>query len=158
VQKQHDEATEPFDIPRKFQARFRLLLQASEADFARGTVQAIKCRLCPDAKFKNFEEFKRHCRTTEAHPLEIHFCGRCGDYFARTDSLKRHISLPPAECIKVTPAEAAEKQRVTEEEFVGFIRRLRHGLTRGEDIGKPFSQIIKEKFPGSSKKRAGGSK
>jgi hypothetical protein len=90
VQQQQEEATELFKIPRKFKPGYRLLLQASEADFARGAVQTIKCRLCPDTKLKDFEEFKRHCKTMETHPLELHFCDRCGDYFARSDSLKRH--------------------------------------------------------------------
>jgi len=88
VQQQHEEATDLFDIPRKFELAHRLFLQASEADFARGAVQAIKCRLCPDTKLKNFEVFKRHCRTTETHPLEIRFCDYCGDFFACQDSLK----------------------------------------------------------------------
>jgi hypothetical protein len=137
-----------------------LLLQTSEADDARGAVQEIKCRLCPDAKLKDFEEFKRHCRTSETHPREIHFCDRCGDFFARVDALKRHRSQPPAECRSVTPAKAAEKRRVTEEEHERFVRRMEQALTAGEGIGnlKGFSQIIKEKYPKSSKKRTGGSK
>jgi hypothetical protein len=158
VQQQHEEATELFVIPRIFKPEYRSLLQASEADVARGAVQAIKCRLCPDTKLKNFEEFKRHCRTTETHPLEIHFCGDCGDYFARLDSLKRHRNLPPPECRKVTPERAAEKRRVTEEEHGVFIQWLEHCLMTGEDLGRPFSQIIKERYPESSKKRTGSSK
>ena len=151
------EITELFKIPRKFKPEYSLLLQASEADFARGVVQTIKCRLCPYTKLKNFEEFNRHCKTTEAHPLQIHFCDRCGDFFARRDSLKRHRNQPPTECHKVTPVRAAEKRRVTEEAHQDFIRRLEHGLVTGSDIGRPFSQIMKEKYPKSSKKRTGGS-
>jgi len=49
---------------------------------------------------------------------------------------------------------AAQKHRETEEAHEEFIRRL----NSGQDIGKPFSEIIKEKFPESSKKRRGGSK
>ena len=158
VPQQQEEATELFDIPRIFKPWYRLLLQASEADFARGAVQVIKCRLCPDTKLKDFEEFKRHCRTTETHPLEIHFCDRCGDYFARCDSLKRHRNQPPAECHMVTVKKAAEKRRVTERTHQDFIRRLEHCLMTGKNIGKPFSQIIKEKYPESSKKRTGNSK
>jgi hypothetical protein len=158
AQQQQEEATELFEIPRKFKPGYRLLLQASEADFARRAVQTIKCRLCPDTKLKDFEEFKRHCKTTETHPLEIHFCDRCGDFFARRDSLKRHLNQPPAECRKVTPVKAAEKRRVTEEEHENFIRRLEHGLTTGEGIGRSFSRIIKDKYPESSKKRTGGSR
>ena len=158
VQQQQEEATEILEIPRKFKPGYRLLLQASEVDFARRAVQTIKCRLCPDTKLKDFEEFKRHCRTTKAHPLEIHFCDRCGDFFARRDSLKRHRDQPPPKCHKVTPVRAAEKRRVTEDAHQDFIRRLEHGLMTGKDIGRPFSQIIKEKYPESSKKRTGNSK
>jgi len=53
---------------------------------------------------------------------------------------------------------AAEKRAVTEEEHRTFIQRLDHCLATGEDIGRPFSQIIKERYPKSSKKRTGGSK
>lgn len=158
VQEQQEEATELFEIPRIFKHRYKLLLQASEVDFARGAVQTIKCRLCPETKLKDFEEFKRHCKTAETHPLQIHFCDDCGDYFARSDSLKRHHNQPPAECRKVTPAKAAEKRRVTKEEYDNFIWRLDHGLITGEENERSFSQIIKEKYPESSKKRTGGSK
>ena len=152
VQERQEEADQLFKIPRIFKPEFRMFLQASEADFARGVVQGIKCRLCPDTKLKNFQEFKRHCKTAEAHPLEIHFCDQCGDYFARPDSLKRHHKCPPGECLKVTLEEAADKRRVTEKEHEAFIQRLEHGLKTGEDIGPPFFQIMKEIYPGSSKK------
>jgi hypothetical protein len=112
-----------------------LLLQASEADFSHRAVQTIKCRLCPDTKLKDFEEFKRHCKTTDTHPLEIHFCDRCGDFFARRESLKRHLNQPPAECRKVTPAKAVEKRRAAKEGHEEFMRRLEHGSMTGEDVG-----------------------
>jgi hypothetical protein len=155
VQHQQEEATEVFKIPRIFKPMYRLLLQASEAELACGAVQTIKCRFCPDTTLKDFEEFKRHCKTTERHPLEIHFCDRCGDFFVRGDSLKRHRIKPPAECRKVTPMKAAEKRRVTEEAHEGFIRQLERSLTTGENIGRPFCQIIKDRYPESSKKRTG---
>jgi hypothetical protein len=158
VQQQQEEAAELFEIPRKFKPGYRLLLQVSKADDARGAVQAIKCRLCPDTKLKDFEEFKRHVKTSEKHPLQIHFCNRCGDFFARSDSLKRHHNQPPAECRKVTPFDAAEKRRATEEEHKAFIQRLGRSLKTGKDIGKGFSQTIKERYPQSSKKRTVGSK
>jgi hypothetical protein len=50
------------------------------------------------------------------HPLEIHFCDRCGDFFAHRDSLKRHR--------KVTPVKAEEKRRVTEDAHEDIIQRL----------------------------------
>jgi hypothetical protein len=137
-----------------------MFLQISEADDARGAAQEFKCRLCPDAKLRDFEEFKRHCRTSEVHPRLIHFCDRCGDFFARIDALKRHCSLPPPECRKATPVMAAKKRRETEEEHKDFIGQLEHALRTGEGIEnlKGFSQIIKEKYPESSKKRKRGSK
>jgi hypothetical protein len=153
-QKRKDEATSKlFEIPPNFEPGHRSLLQASESDFARGAVQEIKCRLCPDEKFKNFQDYKRHCDFKETHPLVIDFCDQCGDFFARTDSLLRHGRQRPPECLKVTPEVAAQKRSATEEAHGEFIRRLEDGLKMGQDIGKPFSEIIKDKYPESSKKR-----
>ena len=146
-QQQQEEVTVPIQIPRIFKPRHRMLLQASEADFARGVVQEIKCRLCPDTKLKNFQQFKRHCNTREKHPLEINFCDQCGDFFARSDSLRRHRDQPPEQCRKVTPEEAAQKRRATEEAHEEFIRKLEQGLKT-----EPFSQDMKERYPESSKK------
>ena len=69
--------------------------------------------------------------TTETHPLKIYFCNDGGGFLARTDSLKRH-----------------REQRVQNEfpRLMGFLR------TGEQDIEKPFSQVIKEKYPESSKK------
>jgi hypothetical protein len=160
VQQQQEEATELFEIPRRLKPGDRLLLDASEADFARGAVQAIKCRLCPDTNLKDFEEFKRHSKTSEMHPRRIRFCNHCGDFFARGDSLIRHNKQPPAECRKATPVVAAEKRRVTQEAHRAFILRLKHGLLTSEDIERGFSEVIKDRYPESSKKkkRRGGSK
>jgi hypothetical protein len=151
-QGQEQESVQHFKIPRKFKPAHKALLVAMEADFARGTVQEIKCRLCPDTKLKTWEDYKRHCDTMETHPLKISFCDHCGDFFARGDSLARHRNNPPAECDSVSPAKAAEKRRVTQDAHGEFIKRLERCLRTGEDIGKPFSQIIKEKYPQSSKK------
>ena len=158
VQEQNEEATVLLYIPRKFKPEDRRLLQTSNVDDARGAVQEIRCRICPDAKLKDFEEFKRHCRTSEAHPREIHFCDRCGDFFARIDSLHRHRKVPPNECKNATPARAAQKRWETEDEHRRFLPAMDQALRAGQGIGKVFSQIIKEKFPESSKKRTGGSK
>jgi hypothetical protein len=157
-QQQQEGTTELFKVPRTLNAMFRLLLEASEADLARGAVQAIKCRLCPGTELSTFEEFKRHCRTTETHPLEIDYCDRCGDFFARSDSLKRHRTKPPPECLKVTPTEAARKREETEELHTAFIQRLNEGLLTVDDIVMGFAQMIKNLFPDSSKKRTGDSK
>ena len=160
LQQQHAGATELHIIPRNLKPRHRLLLKASEADFARGVVQVIKCRFCPDAEFKNFDEFKRHCKTSEAHPEEIHFCDLCGDFFARTDALSRHCDRPPTECRDVTPARAEEKRVVTVVIYEDFTRRLEYALRTDNvsSIEKGFAQLVKERFPDSSKKRTWGSK
>ena len=141
-----------FEIPSNFEG-LSLLLAATEDDWACRAVNKIECRLCPDSGFSKWDDFKRHCRTAEAHPLEISFCEHCGDFFARSDSLRRHLKQPPAECLEVTPEKAEEKRRETEREHGDFIGRVERSLTTGEDIGAPFAQIIKQMYPGSSKKR-----
>lgn len=158
VQQQQEEATNLLVIPRIFKPEYWLLLQTSEADLVRGAVQAIRCRLCPGRVIKNFDDFKRHCETSERHPRNIHFCDRCGDFFARSDSLKRHRKKPPPECLRVTQVEALEKREVTVQVHEDFIRRMDHGLETGEGIERGFSEIIKERYPKSSKKRTGGRK
>jgi hypothetical protein len=143
-----------FAIPSDFEG-FSILLAASEADWTRRAVDKIKCRLCLNSGFSKWDDFKRHCRTTEAHPLEISFCAHCGDFFARSDSLRRHLKRPPAECLDVTPERAEEKRRETEREHGDFIGRVERSMTTGEEIGTPFARIIKQKYPESSKKRTG---
>lgn len=73
-----------FYIQRKLSGRHQVLLEATSADRARGALRALKCRLCPSA-----------CNTMEAHPLEISFFDRYGDFFARRDSLERHCEIRP---------------------------------------------------------------
>jgi hypothetical protein len=151
-QRQKEEKEKLFKIPRKLKTEHKALLVATETDLARGTVQEIKCRLCPDTNFKKWEDYKRHCDTIEAHPLKISFCDFCGDFFARGDSLRRHRINQPPECASITPERAAGKRRETQKAHDEFIGRLEGFLKRGEDIGKPFSQIIKKKYPKSAKK------
>jgi hypothetical protein len=139
-------------IPRKFEPVYMALLK----DLKDGMVPEIRCRLCPDTKLKTWEEFKRHCYTNEAHPLKISFCDSCGDYFARGDSLGRHRKTPPRECKEVKPEKAAEKRRETQLAHDKFLEMLEECLRTGKDIVTPFSQIIKAKYPESSKKRIGG--
>jgi hypothetical protein len=121
---------------------------------ARGSIREIKCQRCPDGTFRTWEDFKRHCDTTETHPLKIFFCDHCGDFFARRDSLDRHQNKPPAECRSITLEKANEKRRETQTVHDEFIARLMEFLRTGEeDVEIPFSQIIKEMYPKSSKKR-----
>jgi hypothetical protein len=158
VQQQTEKATELFRIPRLLKPEQWQFLQTSEADLARGAVEAIKCRLCPKSQLKNFEEFKRHCRTSETHPLDLDFCGRCGDYFARPDSLKRHLAQPPPECRRVAPGRAAEKRRETLKAHKAFIEQMENALGAGQGISKGFAVIMKGLIPDSCKKRRGDSK
>jgi len=141
-----------FKIPKKFKEGHKALLVATEAELERGAVQEIKCRLCPDIKLKTWENYKRHCDTMEAHPLKLYICNRCGDFFARGDSLQRHKNNSPRECDNATPEEAEAKRRETQKAHDEFIGRLEGCLKTGEDIGIPFSRIIKKKYPKSSKK------
>ncbi|KAH9978445.1 hypothetical protein BJV77DRAFT_1050567, partial [Russula vinacea] len=105
----------------------------------RGSVRQIKCRRCPDATFKTWNDFKRHCNTKELHPLKVYFCDDCGDFFARPDSLKRHREHPPAECLS-----RSETQRIHNV----FIASLMGILRTGEDdVGTPFSQISRRSIP-----------
>jgi hypothetical protein len=69
---QQQEEEEYFKIPKDFKAGYRALLVATQADWARGAVREIKCRLCPDAKSKKWGKFKRHGNwygDTPAHDL-----------------------------------------------------------------------------------------
>ena len=143
---------EHFRIPRRMEERHRALLAATPADWKRGTVGVLKCRLCPGAGFNSWGNFKRHCDTAEAHPLTITFCDHCGDFFARKDARGRHSDSRPKECIDVSAEEAALKRQETNrvhEEFEAIQRRC---METGEKLTMPFSDIIKAMFPNSSKK------
>jgi hypothetical protein len=141
-----------FCIPKRLDKRHRGLLVATSAELARGVIPAIKCQLCPDADFSNWEDFKRHCDYMEAHPLNISFCDSCGDFFARPDSLRRHCRNRPPECLVVSQEEAAVKRRETERVHEEFKSKLEHHLKTDKQIWKPFAQVIKEMFPKSSKR------
>jgi hypothetical protein len=141
-----------FRIPKRLSERYRGLLKATPEDWARGAVRERKCRLCPDAGFSKWEDFKRHCDLMEAHPRRISFCPDCGDFFARGDSLARHCKNRPPECLGATKEEAQSKQKETERVHGEFLEKLERCLGTEEGIETPFAQIIKDMFPGSSKR------
>jgi hypothetical protein len=58
----------------------------------------------------DWEEFKRHRGTAEAHPAKFSYYSHCADFFARGDALKRHCDKRPGECIDVT-AHVADRKR-----------------------------------------------
>jgi hypothetical protein len=152
VEQSEDAEAALFRIPKRLNERHRGLLKATAEDWARALVRALKCRLCPEAGFCNWEGFKRHCDQSEAHPFKLFFCGWCGDFFARIDSLKRHRESPPAECLCVSPEEALAKRRATERAHREFQEKVERFLKTGEDIGDLFAQIIMDMFPDSSKR------
>ena len=143
-----------FQIPKHLNKVHRALLMATGTELAHGTIFQLRCRLCPELRFKGWSEFKRHSDTAEAHPLKIWFCERSGDFFARPDSLARHSKNPPRQCLDIAPEKAREKRQVTESEHEEFKKRLEQYQETGERIGKSFALIIKELYPHSSKKKS----
>ena len=152
VEQEEDAEGALFPIPKRLNERHSGFLDATTEDWARAFVRALKCKLCPDAGFCNWEGFKRHCDQSEAHPYKLYFCGWCGDFFARIDSLKRHRESPPPECLCVSPEEALAKRRATERAHRDFLEKLERFFETGEDIGDLFSQVIIDMFPESSKR------
>ncbi|KAH9963621.1 hypothetical protein BC827DRAFT_1375379 [Russula dissimulans] len=141
-----------YRIPKRPDEWNRAMLRATPADWARGTIRVLKCRLCPDINFSRWEDFKRHSDSAETHPRTVSFCDECGDYFARPDSLKRHQEKRPPECLKVSPTTAENKRRATERVHVDFVEHTRHCLRSGEQLEAPLAQIIKTMYPESSKR------
>jgi hypothetical protein len=149
-----EQAEDPLhQFPKDLDKGQRALLVATRADWERGTICQIKCRLCPGFVSQNWANFKRHCESVESHPRKISFCEKCGDHFARRDALARHRKNPPPKCLDMTPEKALEKQEVTERAHEKFSKRLEHCQETGEEIGKSFAEIVKELHPRSSKKR-----
>ena len=83
----------------------------------------------------------------------IRFCERCGD-FSRALTILYGTPRPP-ECHRVMPEMATLLRGATEEAHEELIRGLEHGLKQRMIPGKPFSRIIGNRFPKSSKKRTG---
>jgi hypothetical protein len=147
-----EQAEELFKIPPRLKERHRALLAATQVDWERAAVDVLKCRLCPDADFSHFEDFKRHCDTPEAYPSKIFFCNHCGDFFVRGDALKRYHDKPPGECINATADKADLKRRETVRAHKAFEESLAYWLKTDEEIKMPFAHLIKGMFPNSSKK------
>jgi len=123
--------------------------------WARGFVPVIKCRLCPDTDFSNWDAFTRHAKAAEAHPYKISFCDSCGDYFARSDSLKRHSKKRRGECLEISPETAKEKRRPTERAHKDFVEYEAQCLKTGEQLKTPFAGIIRTMYPGPRRGGAG---
>jgi hypothetical protein len=147
------------EIMKILKPEHRALLADTQDDGTPGKIPEMRCRLCPNSRFKSWSEYKRHCTTSEAHPFNIFFCDNCGTYFARADLLSCHRRLPPPQCVaaKSEPEKVKEKRIETERAHEVFKEGLRNFLRTGEGIWIPFSQIMKEKYPDSVKKRTRGS-
>ena len=89
--------------------------------------------------------------------MKISFCDYCGDFFARSDSLERHRKSPSDECLDVTPERAEANRRETERVHNESMETLERSMGTDGETRMPFAQIIKNMFPGSSKKRGGSS-
>ena len=153
-QGQEEVQQECFDIPKDLRTGYQVLLMATQADRACGSISEIRCRLCPNTKFNKRGEFKQHCDNNEAHPLIIYFCEYCGDYSAQSDACQWHRDKWPPQCRQGRHKEVNEKHRATQSEHNEFIRRLEEYLTTGEDsVVMSFSKTIKDMYPDSSKKQ-----
>jgi hypothetical protein len=153
-QQQEEEAVPKYlKFPDEFKMEYQALLVATQADRERGSVREIRCRRCPDKVYETWFDYQRHCDTKEKHPVVIDFCDNCGDFFGRPDALKRHRKRPHAECLRVTREKADEKRRETLTVHDEFLARLRQFLRTGEEyVEVNFSQVIKKRYPESSKK------
>ena len=132
------------EIPGVLTQRERSMLLTTQAERERGGVRIIKCNLCPNAKFGSWETFRRHCKECEKHPVELHYCDRCGDYFARSDSKNRHENTKEEAylqaCHKTPPHVAKMKKEKIGLLFKAFDARLSHCLEGGEEIWPMFSE------------------
>jgi len=148
------EATENnlFYIPKRLKEDFKLFLDATSEDFERGTLHMLKCKLCPGVNFKTWDHFTRHCKSAESHPLKLLFCDRCGDFFARGDSLVRHSDNWATECRDVAQHEAKAKRNETIAIHKGFLNNTKAYLETNQGAWTPFAQVVKERYPNSSKR------
>jgi len=141
-----------FQIPKGLNDRQRKLLKATPDERARGVVNVLKCIICSNAGFSNWEAFKRHCDKTEGHLEDIVFCQFCGDFFGRPDSRDRHEDKRPSPCRRVSPAKAEEKRKKTLEVYEGYKMEIEAYLKFGGEVGENFSRRIKKLYPDSSKR------
>jgi len=142
-----------FHIPKRLKEDYRHFLDATSEDFERGIVHVVKCKLCPGVTFKTWDHFTRHCKTAELHPLRLLFCDHCGDFFARGDSLERHSNnRASGECHDISKQEAEAKRNETRAIHRAFLNNTKAYLETNQGTWTPFAQVIKERYPNSSKR------
>ena len=139
-------------IPKNLTAWQLLLLETTPAESEREAVSVIKCRLCPIDQFKTWACFCRHCRDCEEHPAKIMCCERCGIYFGRQDSRKRHYESATKACCETPPEEAARRKSEAERLLAAFQKRVGNCLRTGEKVGHKFATIARAELPSKSKK------
>jgi hypothetical protein len=150
---QHPEITEDLEaIPKTLTAWQLLLLQTTQANLERGAVNVIRCRLCPAERFKTWACFCRHCRDCEEHPAQIQCCERCGIYFGRQDSMKRHYESATKACRKTLAAEAVRRKYKAAQLLTTFQARVEYCQRTGEVLGPNFAERAREELPCKSKK------
>ena len=140
VQENAEDGEDLHEIPRTLTERHRSMLLTTQAERELGGVRIIKCKLCPDAQFGTWATFRRHCKECEMHPLELHYCDWCGDYFARADSRKRHQDSKEDACRKMSHDDAMQKKEEVGRLFKAFEAELKHCLESGEAIEPTFSE------------------
>ena len=144
------------EIPGTLTERHRSMLLTTQAERERGGVRTIKCKLCPDAQFGSWATFRRHCKECEMHPVELHYCDSCGDYYARLDSKNRHQTSKEDACRDTSHADAMKKKKKVGRLFKAFEARLMHCLETGEEIKPTFSEaatrLLNEICDSTSKK------
>ncbi|KAI9450628.1 hypothetical protein BJY52DRAFT_1227125 [Lactarius psammicola] len=142
-----------YAIPRTLTERQGLMLRTTEDDVEHGAVHVIRCRLCPTVELSSWQCFRRHCTTSEDHPARLTFCDRCGDYFGRRDSERRHNEKKNQEECSRTPQDLAEwKKKTAERLFEDFNAKIDHCLSTGEEVSPRFRAIVQATIPTTSKK------
>ena len=147
------EGREEHGIPRTLTKRQRSMLRT---DVERGI---IRCKLCPAVELSSWQCFRRHCNTSKDHPTKLTFCDRCGDYFGRQDSEKRHKQKKnQEECRTMSRDQAKGKKKTVERLFEDFNAKMDHCLRTGEELGPRFAAMITQaNVPTTSNKvRLGG--
>jgi hypothetical protein len=129
-------------IPKRLKKEFKRFLDATSEDFERGTLHMLKCKLCHRANLKTWGQFTRHCNTSESHPRELLFCNRCGDFFARLDSLQRHSHNRATECCDVAPHEVEAKRNETMAIHKEFKNNTKAYLETNQGSWTPFAQVV----------------
>jgi hypothetical protein len=152
LQENTEDGKDLHQIPGNLLERERSMLQMTQAERERGAVSTIKCKLCPKAQLGRWVTFQRHCNTCEKHPLELYFCPRCGDYFARSDSRGRHYKKKDEACRNTLPHDAMQKTEKVERLFEAFNAKLTRFLKSGEKIWPMFSDATSKILKNTSKK------